>query len=210
MQFTYARIIASKTGECSAFRLRTASLPPHSGNKCARVNRDQSSRAAEPQARRTHATFVGLLHRLNGFNSSAIETCNWPSCSSNRFILSILQVQPLNSNAHTSVCLTITDSSSTNTTENPSPSLSPPPSATKTSPLHSATSSYHLNTSNESDDDGQDCMDDDADDDNPDRPSDGGSPGMNGSMQSKRKKKTRTVFSRAQVFQLESTFDCKR
>lgn len=119
-----------------------------------------------------------------------------------------------------------TDSSSTNTTENPSPSLSPPPSATKASPLHSSASMnggsgggignnggsyHHLNTSNESDDDGQDCMDDDADDDNPDRPSDGnGSPGLNGSMQSKRKKKTRTVFSRAQVFQLESTFDCKR
>lgn len=106
----------------------------------------------------------------------------------------------------------ISDSSSTNTTENPSPSLSPPPSASKTSPLHHSGSSsfHHLNTSNESDDDGQDCMDDDDDQDGQDRPSDGGSPGLNGSMQSKRKKKTRTVFSRAQVFQLESTFDCKR
>lgn len=53
-------------------------------------------------------------------------------------------------------------------------------------------------------------MIDDDGDDSPDRPSDSGSPNPNGSMQSKRKKKTRTVFSRAQVFQLESTFDLKR
>ncbi len=31
-----------------------------------------------------------------------------------------------------------------------------------------------------------------------------------GSVSSKRKKKTRTVFTRSQVFQLESTFDMKR
>lgn len=36
------------------------------------------------------------------------------------------------------------------------------------------------------------------------------SPGSNNSLASKRKKKTRTVFSRSQVFQLESTFDMKR
>lgn len=30
------------------------------------------------------------------------------------------------------------------------------------------------------------------------------------SLSNKRKKKTRTVFSRSQVFQLESTFDMKR
>lgn len=36
------------------------------------------------------------------------------------------------------------------------------------------------------------------------------SPGSNNSLANKRKKKTRTVFSRSQVFQLESTFDMKR
>lgn len=46
--------------------------------------------------------------------------------------------------------------------------------------------------------------------DNVERPSDSNSPHPNGSVQNKRKKKTRTVFSRAQVFQLESTFDLKR
>lgn len=97
----------------------------------------------------------------------------------------------------------ITDSSSTNTTENPSPSVSPPPS--KTSPIHSS----YLNTSNDSDDDGQEIIEEDGPS-SPERPSDSGSPGLNGSMQTKRKKKTRTVFSRAQVFQLESTFDLKR
>ena len=35
-------------------------------------------------------------------------------------------------------------------------------------------------------------------------------PSGNGSNQSRRKKKTRTVFTRSQVFQLESTFDMKR
>jgi homeobox protein Nkx-5 len=34
--------------------------------------------------------------------------------------------------------------------------------------------------------------------------------GGGGGSNSKRKKKTRTVFSRSQVFQLESTFDVKR
>lgn len=181
------------------------------GNVFARVNRDQTALHGAPRTPLPTCSTRVASAPQNGFNCECSSELNWASApliinSSARF-----QVQPLDSNAHIfHVCLTSTDSSSTNTTENPSPSLSPPPSASKTSPLHSATSSYHLNTSNESDDDGQDCMDDDADDDNPDRPSDGGSPGMNGSMQSKRKKKTRTVFSRAQVFQLESTFDCKR
>lgn len=103
------------------------------------------------------------------------------------------------------VFIVIADSSSTNTTENPSPSLSPPQSASKTSPIHSS----YMNNSNDSDDDGQEIIEDDGPD-SPDRPSDSGSPSLSGSMQSKRKKKTRTVFSRAQVFQLESTFDCKR
>lgn len=66
-----------------------------------------------------------------------------------------------------------------------------------------------MNNSNDSDDDGQEIIEDDGPD-SPERPSDSGSPSLSGSMQSKRKKKTRTVFSRAQVFQLESTFDCKR
>ncbi|XP_065094757.1 homeobox protein Hmx-like [Ochlerotatus camptorhynchus] len=60
----------------------------------------------------------------------------------------------------------------------------------------------------ESDDDGQEIIEED--DDGSDRPSDSASPNSNSAMQSKRKKKTRTVFSRAQVFQLESTFDMKR
>lgn len=84
--------------------------------------------------------------------------------------------------------------------------MSPPPSASKTSPIHS---SSYMNNSNDSDDDGQEIIEDDGPS-SPERPSDSGSPGLNNSMQSKRKKKTRTVFSRAQVFQLESTFDCKR
>lgn len=97
------------------------------------------------------------------------------------------------------------DGSSTHTTDNASPSVSPPTSTAKTSPMHSS----YMNTSNDSDDDGNEIIEDDGPD-SPDRPSDSGSPNPNGSMQSKRKKKTRTVFSRAQVFQLESTFDLKR
>lgn len=99
------------------------------------------------------------------------------------------------------------DSSSTNTTENASPSASPPTSVVKPSPVHH---SSYLNTTNEdSDDDENEIIDDDMTD-NLERPSDSNSPHPNGSMQTKRKKKTRTVFSRAQVFQLESTFDLKR
>ncbi|XP_055523753.1 homeobox protein Hmx-like [Wyeomyia smithii] len=60
----------------------------------------------------------------------------------------------------------------------------------------------------ESDDDGQEIIEEE--DDGSDRPSDCASPNSNSAMQAKRKKKTRTVFSRAQVFQLESTFDLKR
>lgn len=60
-------------------------------------------------------------------------------------------------------------------------------------------------------------IDEDGDDDESDydndkdkklQGSDGMSPGS--SLSNKRKKKTRTVFSRSQVFQLESTFDMKR
>ena len=96
----------------------------------------------------------------------------------------------------------LTDSS-THTTENISPSLTPPPSAPSKSPLNPA---YMQKDSGESDDD-QEIIEED-DDDNDDRHENSGSP--NSSLQSKRKKKTRTVFSRAQVFQLESTFDMKR
>lgn len=67
-----------------------------------------------------------------------------------------------------------------------------------------------MNTTNDdSDDDENEIIDDDMSD-NVERPSDSNSPHPNGSVQNKRKKKTRTVFSRAQVFQLESTFDLKR
>ncbi|XP_030370988.1 homeobox protein Hmx [Scaptodrosophila lebanonensis] len=66
---------------------------------------------------------------------------------------------------------------------------------------------YMLPTSsNESDDEGEEIIEED---DGTDGPSDSSSPHGDGN-QSKRKKKTRTVFSRAQVFQLESTFDLKR
>jgi len=60
-------------------------------------------------------------------------------------------------------------------------------------------------SSNESDDEGEEIIEED---DGTDGPSDSSSP--HGDGNSKRKKKTRTVFSRAQVFQLESTFDLKR
>ncbi|XP_055904310.1 homeobox protein Hmx [Eupeodes corollae] len=106
------------------------------------------------------------------------------------------------------------DSSSTNTTENPSPSLSPLPSNTKSPSPHNNNHhhnhSSYIQSSNESDDESQEIIEED-DGCNTDGPSDGSSPhGGDSSNQTKRKKKTRTVFSRAQVFQLESTFDMKR
>ncbi|CAD7085019.1 unnamed protein product [Hermetia illucens] len=98
------------------------------------------------------------------------------------------------------------DSSSTNTTENLSPSLSPPASHTKSPSPHPA----FVQSSNESDDESQEIIEEDEGC-GTDGPSDGSSPhGGDNSQQTKRKKKTRTVFSRAQVFQLESTFDMKR
>lgn len=100
------------------------------------------------------------------------------------------------------IFLLIFADSSTNTTENVSPSLTPPPSAPSKSPQpHPA---FVQKDSCESDDD-QEIIEEDDDDD---RPSGSNSPNSN--LQNKRKKKTRTVFSRAQVFQLESTFDLKR
>lgn len=59
-------------------------------------------------------------------------------------------------------------------------------------------------------------IDEDVDDDESDYDNEKDKKGQNPSMSpgnslsSKRKKKTRTVFSRSQVFQLESTFDMKR
>lgn len=109
------------------------------------------------------------------------------------------------------VCLFIalTDTSSTNNTENNlSPSLSPPSShPSKTPPPHPA---YSQRGGGEcdSDDEMGEIIEDDGNC-SPDRGDGSTSPGGSGSMQ-KRKKKTRTVFSRAQVFQLESTFDLKR
>uniref|UniRef100_A0A182J9N0 Uncharacterized protein n=1 Tax=Anopheles atroparvus TaxID=41427 RepID=A0A182J9N0_ANOAO len=124
---------------------------------------------------------------------------------------------------------------STSAIENQSPSLTPPPSQQSKSPSpHPAFLSARASGGGggppggggvgggvggsagggsngddcESDDDGQEIIEED---DESDRPSDSASPNSNSSaMQAKRKKKTRTVFSRAQVFQLESTFDLKR
>uniref|UniRef100_A0A8D9B025 Homeobox protein HMX3 n=1 Tax=Cacopsylla melanoneura TaxID=428564 RepID=A0A8D9B025_9HEMI len=68
----------------------------------------------------------------------------------------------------------------------------------------SGTQNKLLNDSNTSDD--NDIMDEDDDDDEANKSGD-----KNGdNLLNKRKKKTRTVFSRSQVFQLESTFDMKR
>lgn len=99
------------------------------------------------------------------------------------------------------------DTSSTNNTENNlSPSLSPPSShPSKTPPPHHPAYSQR---ECDSDDEMGEIIEDDGGC-SPDHGDGSTSPGGNGSMQ-KRKKKTRTVFSRAQVFQLESTFDLKR
>lgn len=75
--------------------------------------------------------------------------------------------------------------------------LSPKPSLT-------SPSSRRLDVSHESGDEINESIDEDDDDDCLDRSSD------NNSLHNKRNKKTRTVFSRSQVFQLESTFDMKK
>lgn len=86
------------------------------------------------------------------------------------------------------------------TPDKQSPSTtSSPRTATTTSP-----SIQQLNSSHESDDEVNESIEDD--DDDMERSMDGN----NQMMQCKRNKKTRTVFSRAQVFQLESTFDMKK
>lgn len=69
--------------------------------------------------------------------------------------------------------------------------------------LTSTPSSARLDVSHDSDDEINDSIEDDDDDDCLDRSGDN-------SQSNKRNKKTRTVFSRAQVFQLESTFDMKK
>lgn len=94
--------------------------------------------------------------------------------------------------------------SSVNNTENLSPSLTPPPSAPSKSPQSHQT--YVPKDGNESDDD-HEIIEEDDEDSTEGRNTENASPN---SLQNKRKKKTRTVFSRAQVFQLESTFDLKR
>lgn len=97
-----------------------------------------------------------------------------------------------------------TADSSANHTENLSPSLTPPPSAPSKSPQSHQT--YIPKDVNESDDE-HEIIEEDDEDSTEGRNTENASPN---SLQNKRKKKTRTVFSRAQVFQLESTFDLKR
>lgn len=80
-------------------------------------------------------------------------------------------------------------------------------SSPKTTTTTTSSPNQQLNTSHDhdTDDEANECIEDD-DDDDMDRSIDG-----NGQMMHcKRNKKTRTVFSRAQVFQLESTFDMKK
>lgn len=81
-----------------------------------------------------------------------------------------------------------------------------PPSVTSSPRTATTTSSpnQQLNLSHESDDEANESIEDD--DDDMERSMDGN----NQMMHCKRNKKTRTVFSRAQVFQLESTFDMKK
>jgi hypothetical protein len=81
--------------------------------------------------------------------------------------------------------------------------LTPPPSAPSKSPLPHQT--YIQKDGNESDDE-HEIIEEDDEDSTEGRNTENASP----NSQNKRKKKTRTVFSRAQVFQLESTFDLKR
>ena len=108
-----------------------------------------------------------------------------------------------NSNAIVNDSFILTDSSANNT-ENLSPSLTPPPSAPSKSPQSHQT--YMPKDGNESDDE-HEIIEEDDEDSTEGRNTENASPN---SLQNKRKKKTRTVFSRAQVFQLESTFDLKR
>lgn len=83
----------------------------------------------------------------------------------------------------------------------PSVTSSPKTATTNSSPNQQLNSSHDHDT----DDEVNESIEDD-DDDEMDRSMDGN----NQMMHCKRNKKTRTVFSRAQVFQLESTFDMKK
>lgn len=87
------------------------------------------------------------------------------------------------------------------TPDKQSPSINSSPKTTTTS-----SPNQHLNSSHESDDEVNESIEDDDDDESMERSTDGN----NQMMHCKRNKKTRTVFSRAQVFQLESTFDMKK
>lgn len=94
-----------------------------------------------------------------------------------------------------------TENTSANRSENnASPTISVSGNRTPTS--HST----YLEHEEESDEEHPDMGDDDNASLDPSGCSDTADKGIHG----KRKKKTRTVFSRAQVFQLESTFDLKR
>lgn len=93
------------------------------------------------------------------------------------------------------------ENTSTNRSENnASPAISVSGNRSPTS--HST----YLEHEEESDEDNPDM----GDDDNASLDPSGGNDGSEKGIHGKRKKKTRTVFSRAQVFQLESTFDLKR
>lgn len=91
------------------------------------------------------------------------------------------------------------------TPEKQSPSVTSSPKTTTTT---ASSPNQQLNSSHDhdTDDEVNETIEDDDDDDDMDRSIDD-----NGQMMHcKRNKKTRTVFSRAQVFQLESTFDMKK
>lgn len=76
--------------------------------------------------------------------------------------------------------------------QSPKPSLASTPSSARLDVSHD--SDDEINDSIEEEEDDDDCLDRSGDN----------------SQSNKRNKKTRTVFSRAQVFQLESTFDMKK
>lgn len=84
----------------------------------------------------------------------------------------------------------------------PSVTSSPKTATTNSSPNQQ----LNLSHDHDTDDEVNDESIEDDDDDDMDRSMDDN----NQMMHCKRNKKTRTVFSRAQVFQLESTFDMKK
>lgn len=84
------------------------------------------------------------------------------------------------------------------------------PSAITLPAKASTTPHQPLNSSHESDDDPMESTIDDDDDDVDDECNEQSANNDGQTGHSKRNKKTRTVFSRSQVFQLESTFDIKK